>query len=135
MGAIAGGLIGYYGFQNLPIGLAIGVAVGVVLGSAFDFCMVMLARKKKQKLEQRELMHEIEKEEHPHQKRNIINNKAREKQINQLSRALFAFQEFAYHKSRYGNQSQMTVNGRHTCPLILKGKNWNSPKLFSSSSH
>lgn len=40
LGAIAGGLIGYYGFQNLPIGLAIGVAVGVVLGSAFDFCMV-----------------------------------------------------------------------------------------------
>ena len=69
LGAIAGGLIGYYGFQNLPIGLAIGVAVGVVLGSAFDFCMVMLARKKKQKLEQRELMHEIEKEEHPHQKK------------------------------------------------------------------
>ena len=65
LGAIAGGLIGYYGFQNL----AIGVAVGVVLGSAFDFCMVMLARKKKQKLEQRELMHEIEKEEHPHQKK------------------------------------------------------------------
>ena len=30
LGAIAGGLIGYYGFQNLPIGLAIGVAVGVV---------------------------------------------------------------------------------------------------------
>ena len=78
LGAIAGGLIGYYGFQNLPIGLAIGVAVGVVLGSAFDFFMVMLARKKKQKLEERELMHEIEKEEHPHQKRNIINNKARE---------------------------------------------------------
>ena len=25
LGAIAGGLIGYYGFQNLPIGLAIGV--------------------------------------------------------------------------------------------------------------
>ena len=34
LGAIAGGLIGYYGFQNLPIGLAIGVAVGVVMGSA-----------------------------------------------------------------------------------------------------
>ena len=66
---VALGAIGYYGFQNLPIGLAIGVAVGVVLGSAFDFCMVMLARKKKQKLEQRELMHEIEKEEHPHQKK------------------------------------------------------------------
>ena len=69
LGSIAGGLIGYYVFQNLPNGLAIGVAVGVVLGSAFDFCMVMLARKKKQKLEQRELMHEIEKEEHPHQKK------------------------------------------------------------------
>ena len=52
LGAIAGGLIGYYGFQNLAIGLAICVAVGVVLGSAFDFCMVMLARKKKEKLEE-----------------------------------------------------------------------------------
>ena len=122
LGAIAGGLIGYYGFQNLPIGLAIGVAVGVVLGSAFDFCMVMLARKKKQKLEQRELMHEIEKEEHPHQKKkHQIIKHVRSKSIS--SHVLYLhFRSLHIIRAGMVINPQMTVNGRHTCPLILKGK-------------